>query len=298
MLPCMAFCTNCGTQNADEVAFCGSCGTPTGGSAPAVAPTATPVVTAAPLKYEIEGDNLECVRIHLKPGQEIVAEAGKMVYKTPDVSWETKMTGDGISGKLMGALKRKLTGESLFLTHFKTSGGAGDVGFAGEFPGRIQAFNLAAGQSVLCQRDAFIVSDATVELGIAFTKKLGAGFFGGEGFILQKLTGPGTAFIHAGGDFVEFNLTPGEVLQVDTGCIVAFDESVQYSVEMAGGIATSIFGGEGLFLATLTGPGRVIVQTMTLSKLRRQLGGGLGGKSGGGEASGLGALTSFLGSDD
>jgi uncharacterized protein (TIGR00266 family) len=292
----MAFCTNCGTQNDDAAAFCGSCGTSSGGVAAAL-PT-VPAVRAEPLQYDIEGDNLECVRIHMKPGQEIIAEAGKMVYKTPDVLWETKMTGAGLGGKLMGALKRKLTGESLFLTHFKTTGGAGEVGFAGEFPGRIQAFDLAAGQSVLCQRDAFIVAESTVELGIAFAKKIGAGLFGGEGFILQKLTGPGTAFIHAGGDFVKFELKQGEVLQVDTGCIVAFDESVNYDVQLAGGIATSIFGGEGLFLATLTGPGRVTIQTMTLSKLRRQLGGGLGAKSGGGQASGLGTLTQFLGSDD
>lgn len=296
MLPCMAFCTNCGTQIDDSAAFCGSCGTPSG-EVTTAAP-ATPAVAAEPLKYEIEGDNLECVRIHLKPGQEIIAEAGKMVYKTPDVNWETKMTGEGLGGKLMGAFKRKLTGESLFLTHFKNSGSVGEVGFAGEFPGRIRAFDLSAGQSVLRQRDAFIVAEATVELGIAFTKKLGTGFFGGEGFILQKLTGPGTAFIHAGGDFIEFQLKQGETLQVDTGCIVAFDESVHDDVQFAGGIATSLFGGEGLFLATLTGPGKVIIQTMTLAKLRRQLGGGLGAKSGGGQASGLGALTGFLGSDD
>ncbi len=277
----------------DAGAFCGSCGTPAGAVAPA-APTAVSV----PLQYDIEGDNLECVRVHLKPGQELIAEAGKMVYKTPDVSWETKMTGEGLGGKLMGALKRKMTGESLFLTHFKTSGGPGEVGFAGEFPGRIQAFQLAAGQSVLCQRDAFIVADSTVELGIGFTKKIGAGLFGGEGFILQKLTGPGTAFIHAGGDFVEFHLKAGDTLQVDTGCIVAFDESVSYDVQFAGGIATGIFGGEGLFLATLSGPGKVIIQTMTLSKLRRQIGGGLGSQSGGGESSGLGAIGALLGSDD
>lgn len=279
----------------DAAAFCGSCGTALGGGAAASRPAPMP---AAPLEYEIEGDNLEVVRIHMKPGQEIIAEAGKMVYKTPDVSWETKMTGEGLGGKLMGALKRKLTGESLFLTHFKTSGGPGEVGFSGDFPGRIQAFELAAGQSVLCQRDAFILAEATVQLGIAFTKKIGAGLFGGEGFILQKLTGPGTAFIHAGGDFVTFHLKPGEVLQVDTGCIVAFDEGVAYDVQFAGGIATGIFGGEGLFLATLTGPGKIIIQTMTLSKLRRQLGGGLGAKSGGGEASGLGTLTQLLGSND
>ena len=257
-----------------------------------------PIPRGEPLKYDIQGDNLEVVRVHLQPGQELIAEAGKMVYKTPDVSWETKMTGEGIGGKLMGALKRKLTGESLFLTHFKTNGGAGEVGFSGDYPGRIQSFDLAAGQSVLVQRDGFIMAEASVKLDIAFSKKIGAGLFGGEGFILQKLTGPGVAFIHAGGDFVEFELGAGETLQVDTGCIVAFDSSVTYDVQMAGGIATSIFGGEGLFLATLQGPGKAIIQTMTLSKLRRQLGGGIGAQRGGGEARGLGTLTQFLGSDD
>ncbi len=265
--------------------------------APAMA-ASVPVVSSEPLQYDIEGDNLEIVRIHLKPGQEVIAEAGKMVYKTPSVQWQTKMSGSGIGDKLMGALKRKLTGESLFLTHFKTNGGTGEVGFAGDFPGCIQSFDLKAGQSVLVQRDGFIVAEASVKFDIAFTKKIGAGLFGGEGFILQKLTGPGTAFIHGGGDFVEFNLAPGEMLQIDTGCVVAFDESVTYDVQFAGGIATSIFGGEGLFLATLQGPGRAIIQTMTLSKLRRQLGGGIGAKRGGGEARGLGALTDMFGSND
>jgi len=293
----MAFCTNCGTQLADGTAFCSNCGTSLG-AAPAPAVSTPAPVSTIPLKYDVEGDNLECVRVHLQPGQELIAEAGKMVYKSPSVQWETKMTGKGIGDKLFGALKRKLTGESLFLTHFTTNGGVGEVGFAGDFPGRIQAFELAAGQSVLVQRDGFIMAEASVTLDIAFTKKIGAGLFGGEGFILQKLTGPGTAFIHGGGDFVEFQLGPGEVMQIDTGCIVAFDESVSYEVQFAGGIATGIFGGEGLFLATLTGPGRAIVQTMTLAKLRRQLGGGLGAKSGGGEAQGLGALTDFFGSND
>lgn len=294
----MAFCTNCGTQLADGVVFCSNCGNKLGGGAPAPGQWAPPAVAAAPLNYDIEGDNLEIVRIHLKPNQEIIAEAGKMVYKTPSVNWQTQMTGKGIGDKLLGALKRKLSGESLFLTHFRTSGGDGEVGFAGDFPGRIQAFDLKAGQSVLCQRDGFIVAEATVKLDIAFTKKIGAGLFGGEGFILQKLTGPGTAFIHAGGDFVHFDLKPGETIQVDTGCIVAFDESVGYDVQFAGGIATSIFGGEGLFLATLTGPGKAIVQTMTLSKLRRELGGGLGAQKGGGEAHGLGTVMNMFGSND
>ena len=235
----MPFCTNCGNQVADGAGFCGSCGSSIGGgaaAAPQIAVSA-PVPRGEPLKYDIQGDNLEVVRIHLRPGQEIIAEAGKMVYKTPDVAWETKMTGEGIGGKLMGALKRKLTGESLFLTHFKTSGGKGEVGFSGDYPGRIQAFDLGEGQSVLVQRDGFIVAEASVKLDIAFSKKIGAGLFGGEGFILQKLTGPGTAFIHAGGDHVEFELEAGETLQVDTGCIVAFDSTVTYDVQFAGGIA-------------------------------------------------------------
>ncbi len=293
----MPFCTNCGTQIPDGVGFCSGCGTQLGAGSPAPTAAATPVSTK-PLVYDIEGDNLQVVRVKLEPGQELIAEAGKMVYKTPNVEWQTKMSGEGIGQKLFGALKRKLTGESLFLTHFKTQSTGADVGFAGDFPGRIQAFDLKAGQAVLVQRDGFICAQASVTLDIAFTKKIGAGMFGGEGFILQKLTGPGVAFIHGGGDFIEFQLAAGEVLQIDTGCVVAFDESVSYDVQFAGGIATSIFGGEGLFLATLTGPGRAIVQTMTLSKLRRELGGGLGGKSGGGEAHGLGALTNMFGSND
>jgi uncharacterized protein (TIGR00266 family) len=259
---------------------------------------ATPAAPMEPIKYKIEGDNLQVIRVKLTPAQEVYAEAGKMVYKTANVEWKTQMSGSGIGEKLMGALKRKLTGESLFMTHFTCTHGEGEVGFAGDFPGRVQAFELGAGQSVLVQRDGFLVAERTVKLDIAFTKKIGAGFFGGEGFILQKLTGPGTAFIHGGGDFVEFDLKAGELLQVDTGCIVAFDASVTYDVQFAGGIATGIFGGEGLFLATLTGPGKAWVQTMTLAKLRRELGGGLGAKSGGGEAHGFGALTNMFGSDD
>lgn len=291
----MAFCTACGAQMADAARFCNSCGAPLGGVSGVPQAAAPSAVARIPLEYAIHGDNLEVVRVKLKHGQDIQAEAGKMVYKSPSVQWETQMAGKGIGGKLMGALKRKLTGESLFLTHFT---GEGEVGFAGDFPGRIQAFELAAGQSVLVQRDGFIMAEGSVQLDIAFTKKLGAGFFGGEGFILQKLTGPGTAFVHGGGDFIEFKLAPGEVIQVDTGCIVAFDESVHYDVQFAGGIATSIFGGEGLFLATLTGPGRAVVQSMTLAKLRRELGGGIGGASGGGEAQGLGTLTNIFGSND
>ena len=172
------------------------------------------------------------IRIKLKPGQEVFAEAGKMVYKQPQVSWETRMSGETLGEKLLGAVKRKIMGESLFLTYFRASS-TGEVGFAGSYPGRVQAFTLAPGQSILVQRDSFLVAQSTAQLNIAMVKKLGAGFFGGEGFILEKLTGPGTVFIHGGGDFIEFNLAPGEVMQVDTGSVVAFDESVDYEIGRA-----------------------------------------------------------------
>jgi uncharacterized protein (TIGR00266 family) len=268
--------------------FCTNCGRPLGeGSSPAPDPV-------RPLEYSIQGDNLQVARIQLRPGQEIYAEAGKMVYKTANVRWETRMSGGSIGDKILGALRRTVMGESIFLTYFR-SDGEGEVGFAGNYPGKITVFDLEPGRSVLAQRDAFVLAETSVQLNVALVKKLGAGFFGGEGFILEKLTGPGKVFIHGGGDFVEFSLNMGEVLQVNTGCIVAFDESVSYDIEMVGGIKTAIFGGEGLFLATLTGPGRVIVQSMTLEKLRREL---APSRSGGDEHSPLGSLGGILGSED
>ncbi len=249
---------------------------------------------ANPLDYTIQGDNLQVVRVKLASGQEVYAEAGKMVYKTANVQWETRMSGNTLGQKLMGALRRTVTGESLFLTYFRAHGD-GEVGFAGSYPGRIQVFELASGQSILAQRDAFLCAQPTVQLSVALVKKLGAGFLGGEGFILEKLTGPGAVFIHAGGDFIEFQLKPAETIQVDTGCIVAFEETVDYDIQFVGGIKTAIFGGEGLFLATLTGPGRVIIQSMTLEKMRREL---APARSGGDERSPLGALGGILGSED
>jgi uncharacterized protein (TIGR00266 family) len=281
----MAFCVNCGTRLADEARFCAGCGAPAAAAAP---------VVVQPLDYTIQGDNLQVARVKLKPGQEIYAEAGKMLYKTANVQWETRMSGDTLGDKIWGAVKRKLMGESLFMTYFRASTG-GEVGFAGGYPGRIQVFELAAGQSVMVQRDGFLFAETTVQLNVALVKKLGAGFFGGEGFILERLTGPGTVFVHGGGDFIEFALEPAEVLQVDTGCIVAFDEGVDYDIQLAGGIRTAIFGGEGLFLATLTGPGRVIVQSMTLQKLRREL---APARTGGDERSGMGSLGGLFSSDD
>jgi uncharacterized protein (TIGR00266 family) len=233
-------------------------------------------------------------RVRLKPGQELYAEAGKMLYKTPSVEWETRMTGESLGEKIWGALKRKMTGESLFLTYFRARS-PGEVGFAGDYPGRIQALTLGAGESYLVQRDSFLFAQSSMTLNIAFMKKLGAGLFGGEGFILQRITGPGTVFIHAGGDHIEFNLGAGEMLQVDTGCVVGFQEAVGYDIQYVGGIKKAIFGGEGAFLTTLTGPGKVIVQSMTLEKMRRQF---VTTATGGDERSGLGALTNILGSED
>lgn len=223
------------------------------------------------MQYEIQGDNLEIVRVRLDSNDNVYAEAGKMVYKTPNVQWRSAMRGKGIAGKLIGGLKSKLSGESLFFTHFECPTGGGEVGFAGDFPGRVRPLELQPGRSVLVQRDGFVAAESGVKLDIAFTKKIGAGLFGGEGFILQRLSGQGTAFIHAGGDFVEFELADGESLQADTGSLVCFDDTVSYGIEMAGGIAVSLFGGEGLFLATLTGPGKVVLQTLTLEKLRREM---------------------------
>ncbi len=245
------------------------------------------------MDYNIEGDNLQVVRVNLNPEEVIYAEAGKMVYKTSNVTMESKMIGSGLGEKIFGALKRKIAGESLFTTHFAAQKGPGEVGFAGDFPGRIEAIQISPEKPFLAQKDAFICAQPGVELTIAFQKEIGTGLFGGEGFILEKFQGEGLVFIHAGGDFIHFDLAPGEQIEVDTGCIVGFQESVSYNVQFVGGIKTAIFGGEGLFLATLRGPGRVILQTMTLSKLRREL--GIMASRNGGERSGLGAISDLVG---
>jgi uncharacterized protein (TIGR00266 family) len=295
----MAFCTNCGTQLDDAAKFCVNCGQPAALTSGATYyPPAPPV---EPLRYDIEGHNLQIARVHLQPGQEIFAEAGKMIYKSANVDWQTRMTGQSIGQKILGAIKRKLMGESLFFTYFRTTG-PGEVGFAGHYPGKIQVFELAPGQTIMVQRDGFLFAQASVTLDIAMVRRLGAGLLGGEGFILEKLTGPGTVFVHAGGDHVDFTLQPGEVLQVQTGHLVAFEPSVNYDVQMVGSIRTAIFGGEGLFLTTLTGPGRVILQSMTLERLRHELS-PVGHSTSGDEKNPLGALArgefgSFFSSDD
>ena len=288
----MAFCTNCGQSLSSEARFCPNCGQGISTSSPPASVAAPP---PTPLDCTIVGDNLQIARVRLKPGQEVYAEAGRMIYKTPSVSWETRMSGSTLGEKLWGAFKRKLMGESLFLTYFQAATSDGEVGFAGSYPGKIQAFDLGPGQTVMVQRDSFLFAQSSAQLNIELVRRLGAGFFGGEGFILERLTGPGQVFIHAGGDFVEFQLQAGEMLQIDTGCIVAFDQGVDYDIQLVGGIRTALFGGEGLFLATLTGPGRVIVQSMTLQKMRREL---APYRPGGDEHKGLDVLTGIFDSDE
>jgi len=288
----MAFCTNCGMELAAGARFCSGCGA---SQATAPGTAAAQAALAPPVEYTIEGDNLQVLRMKLVRGQEVYAEAGKMVYKTASVEWESRASGQSLGDKIFGVLKRKLTGESLFFTYFRTVSEGGEVGFAGSYPGRIQAIRLEPGRSFLAQRDAFLAAESSVGFDVALVKRIGAGLFGGEGFILERLTGPGTVFIHGGGDFITFELKPAEVLQIDTGCIVGFEDTVTYDVQFAGGIKTALFGGEGLFLATLQGPGKAIIQTMTLAKLRRELGMLRGG---GEEHHGLPGLGSILGTED
>ncbi len=223
--------------------------------------------------YEIIGDDIQVVEVELDPGETVIAEAGVMNYMEEGIEFEAKM-GDGsqpekgLFSKLLDAGKRKLTGESLFMTHFTHNGvGKKRVAFAAPFPGMILPINLAEYSGELfCQKDSFLCAALGTELGISFQRKLGTGFFGGEGFILQHLRGDGMAFVHAGGTLVKKELT-GETLRVDTGCIVAFTGGIEYDIERAGNLKSMFFGGEGLFLATLRGHGTVILQSMPFSRM-------------------------------
>ncbi|MGA7180587.1 MAG: TIGR00266 family protein [Thiobacillaceae bacterium] len=224
--------------------------------------------------YEIFGENMQYVEVELDPGEAAIGEAGAMMYMDPDISMDT-IFGDGsqqqnsLLGKLMGAGKRLLTGESLFTTVFQNHGsGKRRVAFAAPYPGRIVPMDLRElGGTLICQKDAFLCAAKGVSLGIAFQRKLGVGLFGGEGFIMERLDGDGLAFIHAGGMLMERSLAPGETLRVDTGCIAALAPSVNYDIQYIGKLKSALFGGEGLFFATLTGPGRVWLQSLPFSRL-------------------------------
>ncbi|ADY56001.1 protein of unknown function DUF124 [Syntrophobotulus glycolicus DSM 8271] len=225
--------------------------------------------------YQIFGDDMQFVEVELDPSESVVAEAGALMYMEPGIRMETifgdgsSNQGSGLMGKLLGAGKRVLTGESLFMTVFTNSGsGKGHVSFAAPFPGKIIPVDLTNyNGKLICQKDAFLCAAKGVSIGIEFTKKLGAGFFGGEGFIMQRLEGDGMSFLHAGGTIVEKVLQPGETLRVDTGCLVAMTGQVAYDIQFVGGIKTAFFGGEGLFFATVSGPGRVWLQSLPFSRL-------------------------------
>jgi len=217
------------------------------------------------MEYEITGDNLQLVTLHLQGDETVYAEAGVMNHMSSNIDMQAKAKGG-----LMKGLKRMVSGESFFITEF-TAQGDGFVAFGGNVPGKIEAIPISPGNEFLAHRDAFLCAENGVDMDVEFTKKLGAGFFGGEGFILQKYSGQGIVFIHACGDFVIKDLQPGETLKVDTGSVVGFESSVQYDITRAGGIKTSLFGGEGLFLTTLTGPGRVIIQSLSISNLAAAL---------------------------
>lgn len=259
------------------------------------------------IDFQIYGDDMQFVEVELDPQEAVVAEAGGMMYMEDGVDMETifgdgSQQSSGFMGALLGAGKRLLTGESLFMTVFLNRAmGKKKVAFGAPYPGKIVPVNLAElGGELIAQKDSFLCAAKGVSVGIAFQKRIGAGLFGGEGFIMQRLQGDGWAFVHAGGTLMQRDLAPGETLRVDTGCIVAFQPSIDYDIQFVGKIKSALFGGEGLFFATLKGPGRVWLQSLPLSRLADRLYAAApkaGGKSRG-EGSILGGLGSILDGDN
>ena len=280
-----------------------------------LAPSGAPAPTAPPqtggradeIEYKILGKEMQFVEIELDPGESAVAEAGAMMYKDSGVKMETifgdgsaSSGGGGLMGKLLGAGKRLLTGESLFMTVFTHTGqDKAHVAFGAPYPGNIIPVPLeSVGGCLICQKDSFLCAAKGVSIGIYLQRKILTGLFGGEGFIMQKLEGDGLVFVHAGGTVVERRLEPGEVLHVDTGCVVAFEPSVRFDIEQAGGIKTALFGGEGLFFATMQGPGRIWLQSLPFSRLAGRMLQAAPERGGGkGEGSILGSLGDFLDGD-
>jgi uncharacterized protein (TIGR00266 family) len=247
-----------------------------GGSATRLAAVPPPIAgrSAHEIDFRILGSEMQFVEVELDPGESAVAEAGSMMYMTPGIQMET-IFGDGsgqksgVMGALLGAGKRLITGESLFMTVF-TNGGAGkqQVAFAAPYPGKILAMDLKQlGGELICQKDSFLCAAKGVSIGIAFQRRIGVGLFGGEGFIMQRLQGDGLSFVHAGGTLHPVDLAAGQTLRVDTGCLVALQPSVGYDIQFVGKIKTALFGGEGLFFANLTGPGRAWLQSLPFSRM-------------------------------
>jgi uncharacterized protein (TIGR00266 family) len=259
------------------------------------------------IDYAIHGDDMQFVEVELDPQEAMVAEAGGMMYMEDGIEMQT-IFGDGRAqqtgflGKLLGAGQRLLTGESLFMTVFQNqSGTKRKMAFGAPYPGKIVPLHLAEiGGQVICQKDSFLCAAKGVSVGIALQRKLGVGLFGGEGFIMQRLEGDGWTFIHAGGTLMARDLAPGERLRVDTGCVVAYTRTVSFDIQFVGGIKTALFGGEGVFFATLTGPGRVWLQSLPLSRLADRIYAAAPQTGGGGRGEGsiLGPLGNLLDGDN
>ena len=288
----MAFCTNCGTQLPDGSRFCGNCGAQLGGAAPApqmnqpMAPgmmqkNGITFSKADEIDFEIFGDDMQLVEIELDPGESVIAEAGAMNYMDSCIKMQTIFgdgsgadQGKGFGSKLLGAGKRALIGEGLFMTVFTNDDPVkkAKVAFASPYPGKIIPVDLDTfDRTLICQKSAFLCAAKGVNIDLYLQKKLGAGLFGGEGFIMQRLTGDGVVFLNAGGTIIKKTLAAGEMIKLDTGCLVAMSETVDYDVAIQNDIKNGFLGGEGLFLATLTGPGEVWLQSLPFSRMAGEI---------------------------
>jgi uncharacterized protein (TIGR00266 family) len=273
-------CPECGAENAPGTKFCTSCGAALSAAPVAVAgdPGLQPLDTEVEhlqrefegargrISYRIDGTTLQVVTIELEPGEVIYSESGGMSWMSGNVEMNT--TSGGGLGKMV---KRALSGETLFITDFFVRNGRGTVAFASEFPGKIIPYNLKPGESIIVQKDAFMCAEKSVDLDLHFRKRLGTGFFGGEGFIMQRITGPGLAFMEVDGEVIEYDLQPGQQLKVDTGHLAIMESTVDFDVTMVKGFRNILLGGEGLFLASVRGPGKVWLQTMPMSKLAQKI---------------------------